>query len=79
MEEAKSEMSILDEDAKFIDTPCLPKSPSFTPLLDLKHHYGFSSSFLLRFLCSPSSAPSLRTKGGCPGSEGVAVLKCEGL
>lgn len=57
MVEAKSEMSILDEDAKFMDTPCRPKPSSFTALLKLKHHYGFSSCFLSRFFCSPSSAP----------------------
>lgn len=47
MQESKSEMSILDEDAKFIDTPTRNPHPPLPS--KLKHHYGFSGCFLYGF------------------------------
>jgi len=67
-------MSTLNEVAEFIDTPPNPRPPPSR----LKHHYGFSGCFLYRFFFFPLVQP-LHTKGGRPGSGGIALLKCEVL
>lgn len=78
MQEAKSEMSVLDEDAKIIDTP-LPQSSPFTPLLGEAPLLPFRLLPVQIFFLFPHLPPPLNTKGGCPGSGGVVLLKCEGL
>lgn len=73
MQEAKSEMSVLDEDANIIDTP-LPQSSPFTPLLGEAPLLPFRLlpvQIFILFFSPPSSAPSPQYKrwlhglGGC--------------
>lgn len=81
MEEAKSEMSILGEDAKFIDTPLASLNPHPSFPLIAEAPFCFFKLLPVEISMPPPRhlLPSLHTKGGCPGSEGVAVLKYEGL
>lgn len=71
MEEAKSEMSILDEDAGFIDTPLPPRALILhCPLIAEAPLWFFKllpvEIFTFPLICSPT----LHTKGGCRGPEG---------
>lgn len=73
MQEAKCEMSVLDEDAKIIDTP-LPQSSPFTPLL------GEAPLLPFRLLPvqippPPPSAPSPQHKRWLPGLGGCSTFE----